>query len=107
MISVKKKNSYLIPHQDGIIDGINNVYNIIYFLDGNNDKIESSAGTGIYKDNEFKEKLLIPSSLKNSCLIYKTSNENFFHGFNVVGENGFAKVFTSEYIQSNKVIKKN
>ena len=49
---------------------------------------------------------MIPSSLKNSCLIYKTSNENFFHGFNVVGENGFAKVFTSEYIQSNKVIKK-
>lgn len=102
VISVKKRDSYLIPHQDGITDGIKNVYNIIYFLDGNNNEIEFSAGTGIYKDNEFKKKLLIPSSLKNSCLIYKTSNENFFHGFDIVKKNCFAKVFTSEYTQSDQ-----
>ena len=51
----------------------------IYFLEGNNSDIKFSAGTGIYEDNEFKKPLLIPTTLNNGCLLYKTSNtHNFF-----------------------------
>jgi hypothetical protein len=100
VISVKKENSYLIPHQDGIVDKKKDTFNLIYFLDGNNDDIEYSAGTGIYQDSEFNNPVLIPKNLKNSCLLYKTTDEKFFHGFDIVKKNNFAKVFTFEYTQS-------
>ena len=96
-LTLKKYKSYLIPHQDGIFNNNFDNYNFIYFLEGNNSDIKFSAGTGIYEDNEFKKPLLIPTNLNNSCLLYKTSNNNnFFHGFDIVKKNCFAKVFTFE-----------
>ena len=101
MLTYKKENSYLIPHQDGTINLKFDNYNFIYFLDGNNRDIFFSAGTGIFKDNEFKKPLMLPTNLKNSCIIYNTSNLNdFYHGFDIVKKNCFAKVFTIE--MSNK-----
>ena len=73
-------DSYLIPHVDGIGKYLNSAYNFIYFLDGNNKNTALSGATGIYKDNNFKEPLIIPSTLKNSLLIYE-STEIFYHGF--------------------------
>lgn len=40
-----------------------------------------AGGTGIYKDNQFSNKIFEPSNLCNSLLIYKT-DKDFFHGFN-------------------------
>ena len=99
----KNKGSYLIPHMDSIFNQTKkNSYNFIYFIDGNNEFPEYSAGTGIYRDNEFKEPLLVPDNLKNSCLIYRTSNtNNFFHGFDRVKFGGFAKVCTFFYVSKN------
>ncbi len=96
-LTIKKYKSYLIPHQDGIVENNFDNYNFIYFLEGNNSDIKFSAGTGIYEDNEFKKPLLIPTTLNNGCLLYKTSNtHNFFHGFDIVKKDCFAKVFTFE-----------
>jgi hypothetical protein len=89
------------------MDGIFNrtdktAYNFIYFVDGNNDFPNLSAGTGIYADNDFKKPLLVPDNLTNSCLIYKTSNtKEFFHGFDFVKSGGFAKVFTFQIYPTN------
>ena len=99
LCSYKNEGSYLIPHMDSIYYQTKKTsYNFIYFLDGKNEFPEFSAATGIYADNDFKEPLLIPDDLKNSCLIYKTSNTNkFFHGFDRVKADGFAKVCTFLY----------
>ena len=77
-----KRNSFLIPHVDTIADDENNKFtiNCIHFIDGNDNDVEFSGATGIYQDNEFKEKIFIPNTLKNSLLIYN-SKINFFHGF--------------------------
>ena len=100
--SYKKSGSFLIPHMDSVSNSnslTKNSYNLIYFIDGNNEFPKYSAGTGIYADNDFKKPLLEPSTLTNSCLIYKTDTSgNFFHGFEKVRENGFAKVCTMHYL---------
>ena len=82
LCTIAKNRSYLIPHIDSISqdEGLKNTYNVIYFVDGCNINPELSGATGIYKDNEFKNPLFIPNTLKNSCLIYNSSS-NFFHGF--------------------------
>tara|TARA_B100001121_G_scaffold272505_1_gene259054 strand:- start:1137 stop:2033 length:897 start_codon:yes stop_codon:yes gene_type:complete len=93
----RNENSYLIPHMDGIFQDSSEYinYNFIYFIDGNNQFPNFSSGTGIYADNEFDKPLLVPSNLKNSCLIYKSSKtDKFYHGFDVVKPSGFGKVVT-------------
>ena len=75
------KNSYLIPHVDGISDTPTQMpYNFIYFLDGYEEDPINGGATGIYKDNEFKSAIFIPKTIKNSVLIYNQS-EKFYHGF--------------------------
>ena len=68
-----EENSFLAPHKDGIFKEKTIRINFIYFVDGiDNDPISSGA-TGFYKDNEFKEPLFIPKTIKNSCLVYNNS----------------------------------
>ena len=76
------KDSYLVPHIDGIIKKteIKQPYNFIYFIDGYEENPILGGATGIYKDNEFKIPILIPNTIKNSLLIYNQS-ESFYHGF--------------------------
>lgn len=93
--SIAHPNSYLVPHMDSIQkykDG-SNMINFIYFIDGNDNDIEHSGGTSIYKDNKFKYPLLIPKTLKNSLLIYNTLGD-FYHGFKQMKKNCFRKAIT-------------
>lgn len=87
--SVATENSYLIPHQDTVINDsmTNNIVNVIFFINGSENS-EYSGGTGIYYDNVFKEPRFIPDTLKNSALVYD-SKQNFFHGFNKMKKNTF------------------
>ncbi len=96
--SYLKKNNFLIPHQDGIVNKSNTkmIYNFIYFIDGNNENAEFSGATGIFKDNEFKKPIFVPKNLKNTCLVYN-STDNFFHGFELVEKFGFRKALTFQY----------
>jgi len=82
LCTIAKNKSYLIPHVDTVAqeEGLKNSFNFIYFVDGCNINPEFSGATGMYMDNEFKNPLFIPNTLKNSCLIYNSSS-NFFHGF--------------------------
>ena len=70
-----KEGSILFPHKDAI--GLENnlvsdpAINIIIFLKGTDFK-DFSGGTGLYKDNEFKEAIFEPKKLNNSALIYKS-----------------------------------
>lgn len=79
------KDSYLIPHIDGISKNkeIKQPYNFIYFLDGYEENPTLGGATGIYKDNDFKFPILIPNTIKNSLLIYNQS-ESFYHGFKII-----------------------
>jgi hypothetical protein len=79
--SMVGNNSFLIPHIDGVQNNHKNTYNLIYFVDGNNANPSQSGGTGLYSDNNFVNPLFIPTTLKNSCLIYNSTSE-FYHGFN-------------------------
>ena len=67
------------------------------FVEGNDNCIEYSGGTGIYKDNEFNKPIFIPTTLNNSCLIYDSS-ENFFHGFKRMKPEGYRKAITFAFM---------
>lgn len=85
-----REGSILIPHKDAI--GLENnlvsdlALNIIIFLKGT-DFQDSSGGTGLYEDNEFKKVIFEPKKLNNSVLIYK-SKKNFYHGFKEIKGKG-------------------
>ena len=83
--SLVGKDSFLIPHIDGIFKNKEKAqhYNFIFFLDGYDENPVLGGGTGLYKDNEFKSPILIPSTIRNSLLIYNQS-ENFYHGFKAI-----------------------
>ena len=93
-------SSFLIPHKDSayLSDKSELVHNCIHFIDGNDANIEKSGGTGLYLDNQFQKKVLIPSTLKNSLLIYNTK-ANLFHGFNFVNKNSFRKAFAFQILE--------
>ena len=79
------RGSYLIPHIDGVIKNTagKKHYNFIYFLDGFDENPIVGGGTGFYKDNEFKLPIFIPSTIKNSLIIYNQC-EDFYHGFRLI-----------------------
>lgn len=83
--SMAPRDSYLIPHIDGVIGNKDKKknYNFIYFVDGFNQNPSIGGGTGFYKDNEFKDPIFIPKSLINSLIIYNQC-EDFYHGFKTI-----------------------
>lgn len=99
--SEANQSSYLIPHVDTVADdkNVNEIINIIFFVDGSNDPI-NSGGTGIYEDNEFEKPMLIPKTLKNSVLIYN-SKIKFYHGFNFMKKNSFRKAISFQFLKRN------
>jgi hypothetical protein len=92
--------AFLIPHKDSayLLDSSELVHNCIHFIDGDDSNIEESGGTGLYLDNEFQKKVFIPSTLKNSLLVYNTK-ANLFHGFNFIKKNSFRKAFAFQIIE--------
>jgi hypothetical protein len=95
------EGAFLIPHKDTAYLGSESkeiIHNCIYFVDGNDSMIEESGGTGLYLDNEFQKKVLVPSTLKNSLLVYNTK-ANLFHGFNFMKKNSFRKAFAFQIMQ--------
>lgn len=95
--SVAGENSYLIPHQDTMMDD-REIVNVIFFIDGGlNPKF--SGGTGIYEDNEFKKPIFIPTTVKNSAIIYN-SRENFFHGFDIIKEKTLRKAVSFQLVKN-------
>ena len=97
--SVASNKSYLIPHIDSVSKNTKfyKSLNFIFFVEGNDDCIEYSGGTGVYKDNEFNKPIFIPTTLNNSCLIYDSS-ENFFHGFKIMKPEGYRKAITFSFM---------
>ncbi len=87
---------------DSVVDdkSIPNIINIIYFVDGLDDTI-NSGGTGIYSDNEFKDPIFIPSKIKNSMLIYNSKSQ-FYHGFNFMKKNSYRFAITCEFKEDSK-----
>ena len=95
-----QEGAYLIPHIDSIAEDNNEeiTLNFIHFIDGNDQDIEYSGGTGIFKDNEFKEKIIIPKTLKNSLLVYN-SKFVFYHGFKRMNKNNFRKAIAFQFFK--------
>ncbi len=96
-----EKNSFLAPHKDGIFKEKVIRLNFIYFLDGINDDPISSGATGFYKDNEFKEPIFIPKTIKNSCLVYNNSFDHY-HGFNFMKKDYFRKAIIFSFFGGYK-----
>ena len=100
--SVSKFRNYLIPHMDGISTNKRRSknFNFIYFAEGNNNIPEFSGATGIFKDNEFQSPIFIPHTMKNSCLVYDSS-DSFFHGFKSLKKEGYRKVITFQFLHKD------
>ncbi len=83
--SMAARDSYLIPHIDGVIKNKQKFknYNFIYFIDGYDKDPSLGGGTGFYKDNEFQLPIFIPKTIKNSIVIYNQTEE-FYHGFKTI-----------------------
>lgn len=92
--------SFLIPHKDTAFLGRDEsvVHNFIHFIDGNDKILRNSGATSLYLDNEFKKEVLVPSSLKNSLLIYNTK-ANLFHGFNFMEKKSFRKAIAFQILK--------
>lgn len=86
------EGSSVIPHIDSQ-NNPNNV-NMIIFMNGTGG--ENAGGLGVWKDNEFKEKIFEPTNLKNSCLLYDMS-EDFYHGFKPMRKNSFRWTIAATY----------
>ena len=71
--------------------------NCIFFIYANPNN-KSSGGTGIYKDNQFLNKVFEPSNLCNSLLIYKT-DKDFFHGFDEMPKGSLRYAITAQFNQ--------
>lgn len=104
--SYANEKSFLIPHMDSVTNdnSITDIINIIYFVDGSDDVV-NSGGTGIYSDNEFKKPIFIPNKIKNSMLVYN-SKSKFYHGFKFMKKNTFRKAITCEFKKSNNILTK-
>ena len=91
-------NSYLAPHIDGVQTEKSKTYNFIFFIDGNNSNPSLSGGTGLYSDNNFEKPIFIPTTLKNSVLIYNSTSE-FYHGFNftILDKKTFRKTINFQF----------
>lgn len=104
--SYANEKSFLIPHMDSVSNDndIPDIINIIYFIDGSDDVV-NSGGTGIYGDNEFKKPILVPNKIKNSMLVYN-SKSTFYHGFKFMKKNTFRKAITCEFKKTNNIVTK-
>lgn len=80
-LTMAGNNSYLVPHIDGVQENRSKTYNFIFFVDGNDLDPSLSGATGLYLDNNFEKPFFIPTTLKNSVLVYNSTSE-FYHGFN-------------------------
>ena len=90
------KNSFLIPHTDGLAKDNKKVCNLIFFVDGDNEDTSKSGGTSLYFDNEFEKLIFKPNNICNSLLLYN-SYFNFFHGFKKIETIKDRKAITFEY----------
>ena len=97
-LSMVGNNSYLAPHIDGVQTEKSKTYNFIFFIDGNNSNPSLSGGTGLYSDNNFEKPIFIPTTLKNSVLIYNSTSE-FYHGFNftILDKKTFRKTINFQF----------
>lgn len=81
-----RSGAYLTPHQDAVIeDNAGSAFvNFIFFVSGNGDPFTCGA-TSFSSDAEMKNLLLIPSTLNNSIVMYR-SQKNIWHGFRPIGK---------------------
>ena len=91
-ITRAQEGSFLSPHLDTIGEnrkaGDKVMCNIIYFLLAGGSSPENSGGTGLYLDNEFNNPIFIPTTMRNSALIYD-SVEPFYHGYDLMAPGSF------------------
>lgn len=86
------EGSFLSPHMDQVSVGNKSdkkvMINFIYFLLAGGASPERCGGTGLYNDNEFNSPIFIPTSMRNTALIYD-SVRDFYHGFDITDPGSF------------------
>lgn len=88
--------SHLLPHKDNAAKhGHNTVVNFVIFVDGTSPAIES-GGTSLFRSNLYSDPLLIPSSLKNTAIIYGTGQQ-LHHGFPRLGLGKYSKRIIAQF----------
>ena len=70
---------------------------------GDDNNLAFSGATGIYQDNNFEKPLFLPTTLKNSVLIYK-STLSFYHGFQFtkLPKNVYRKTVNFQFFSKKK-----
>ena len=51
------------------------------------------------EDNEFKKPIFIPTTVKNSAIIYN-GRENFFHGFDIIKKKTLRKALSFQLVKN-------
>ena len=91
-ITRSQEGSFLSPHLDTIGEnrkaGEKAMCNFIYFINAGGSSPEHCGGTGLYHDNEFNNPIFIPTTMRNSALIYD-SVEQLYHGYDLMAPGSF------------------
>lgn len=97
--------SEVLPHFDSIVnDPTAKLFiNLVFFVDATGGK--NSGGLALSRDNEQREIIFEPMNLRNTCLIYKSSTDAFYHGFPPVAPGKFRWAFNSEFCEKEYVAK--
>ena len=84
--------SNVIPHIDASNRKTN--VNLVIFINGSGGP--RGGGLGIWRDNEFENKIFEPYNLRNACIYYDMS-EAFYHGFEPMRFGSFRWTINATY----------
>jgi|688.fasta_scaffold17285_1 Rps23 Pro-64 3,4-dihydroxylase Tpa1-like proline 4-hydroxylase len=96
-----RSGAYLTPHQDAVIeDNTGSAFvNFIFFVSGNGDPF-TGGGTSFSSDAEMKHLLLVPSTLNNSIVMYR-SQKDIWHGFRPLGKGQTRQAVIFQYCSTS------
>ncbi len=88
--------SSVIPHRDTVAETPEGKYfiNILFFIDGTGGK--NSGGLMIMDDPEYKKIQIEPKNLRNTALVYRSSDP-FFHGFPPMKRGSFRYAIATQF----------
>lgn len=100
-LSWARSGSYLLPHRDSNSEGDGSWVNFIVFVDGLTPSLRS-GGTSFFKTNRYDEPVFVPTTLRNSAIVYDTRG-GFYHGFPPVSHGKFSKRIICNYASLHEI----
>lgn len=100
-LSWARSGSYLLPHRDSNSEADGSWMNFVIFVDGATPSLQS-GGTSFFRTNRYDQPIFVPSTLRNSAIVYDTRG-SFYHGFPPVARGGFSKRIICNYASFHEI----